>query len=53
MLVPRLGVEFKLQDPSHVFNLHHNSQRGWILNPFCEARDQTLSLMDTGWIGYC
>ena len=45
-----LGVESELQlpayttvtatlDRSHVFNLHHSSQRGQILNPLSEARD--------------
>ena len=58
MEVPRLGVELEpkllayatvtaMRDPSHVFNLHHNSQQCWILNPLSKARDQTPVLMDT------
>ena len=57
MAVPRLGDESELwllayttatimQDPRHIFDLHHTSQQCWILNPLSEARDQTHGLMD-------
>ena len=57
MAVPRLGVELELQlpaystatamrGPSHVCDLHHNSQQCQIPNPQSEARDQTPILMD-------
>ena len=35
------------QDLSCICDLHHSSQQHWILNPLCEARDQTHILMDT------
>ena len=52
MEVSRLGVELELQllayttvtamqDPSHVYELHHSSQQHRILNPLSRARDQT------------
>ena len=55
MEIPRLGVESELQplsyaiatatwDPSHICDLHHSSQQGWILNPVSKARDQTHNL---------
>ena len=58
MEVPRLGVELELllpayatatvmPDPSHVWDLHHSSQKHHILNPLSEARDQTFVLIDT------
>ena len=58
MEVPRLGVESELQllayatatatlDPSHICEPYHSLQQHW--NPLCEARDQTLILMDMGW----
>ena len=62
MEVPRLGVELELQlpayatamrDPSHICDLHHNSQQCQILNPLSEARDGTCNLMDTSWTLYC
>ena len=64
MEVSRLGVELELQlpayttatvspDPSHVYNLYHNSRQHQILNPLREARDWTCSLMDTSWVCYC
>ena len=56
MEVPRLGVESELQllaytigtgmqDPSHIFDLHHSSQQCQIFNPLNETRDQTHNLM--------
>ena len=56
MEVPRLSIESELQlpahataaamqDPSHVFDLHHSSQQRWILNPLSKAGDGTLNLM--------
>ena len=50
MEVPRLGAQSEryllayttttaVQDPSHVYNLHHSSQQGRILNPLSKARD--------------
>ena len=50
--VPRLGVRSELQppayitatamqDPSHIFDLHHSSWQRWIPNPRSEARDGT------------
>ena len=64
MEVSRLEVKSELQllayttatatpDPSHVFDLHHSSQRHWILTPLSKARDQTCVLMDTSWVCYC
>ena len=54
--VPRLGVKMEqptyaiataMQDPSHICNLHHSSQRCQILNPLSEARDHIHVLMAT------
>ena len=59
MEFPSLGVKSEMQlpatdtamqDPSHVPDLHHNSQQHRIINPLSEARDPTYSLMDTNWI---
>ena len=61
MEVPKLGVELELQvlayttatatqDPSHICNLHHNSEQCQILNPLSKARDRTHILMDTSQI---
>ena len=36
-----------LQDPNHVYNLHHTLWHRQILNPPNKARDQTHILMDT------
>ena len=36
-----------MQDPSSVYNLHHSSQQGQILDPLSEAKDQTCIFMDT------
>ena len=58
MEVPRLEAESELQllasttatamqDPSHVWDLHHCSRQHWILNPLSEARYWTRILMDT------
>ena len=33
-----------IQDPSHIFNLHHSSQQHRILNPLSEAWDGTHNL---------
>ena len=61
MAIPRLGVELELQlpayatamrDPSHICDLHHNSQQCQILNPLSEARDQTHILMDPSQIHF-
>ena len=61
---PKLGVELELQlltyakatamqDPSHICDLHHSSQRQ-IPDPLSKARDQTRVLMDTSQIPfYC
>ena len=61
MEVPRPGVKSELQllacatatamrDPSHVCDLHHNSQQCRIPNPLSKARGQTSILMDTSWV---
>ena len=59
--VPRLGAEWELQlpyiaiamqDPSHVFDLHHSSGKHWILNPLSQARDPTCNLMVTSRIHF-
>ena len=42
-----------MQDLSHVCDLHHSSWQHWILNPLCEARDQTFNLMVTSQICFC
>ena len=58
MEVARLGVESELQlqvyvtatataDLSCIFDIHHNLQQRWILNPRSEDRDQTCILTDT------
>ena len=63
MEVSRIGVKSELQplayttatamqDPSHVYNLHHSSRQRRILNPLSEARDQTCFLVDTSWVHY-
>ena len=63
MEVPRLGVQLELQllayttakatqNPSHIWNLHHSSRQRHILNPLCEARDQTHILMNTSQVRY-
>ena len=63
MEVPRLGVESELQlpayatttatqDPSHVCDLHHSSQKCRVLNPLIKARYQTHILMDTGQVHF-
>ena len=63
MEVPRLGVESGLQllaytraiaTPvlSHICDLHHSSWQFQILNPWSEARDRALVLVDTSWIRY-
>ena len=36
-----------MREPSHKFDLHHNSQQHWIPNPLREARDQTCIRMET------
>ena len=52
MEVPRPGVKSELQipayttataipDPSHIWDLHHSLWQRQILNPLCQARDQT------------
>ena len=62
--VPRRGVELKLQLPtystarampdlSRICNLHHSSQKCWILNPLGGARDGTHILVDTSWVCFC
>ena len=56
MEIPRLEVESELQlpayatatttpDPSHLWDIHHNSWQFWILNPLNKARDLTHNLM--------
>ena len=55
MEVPKLGVDSErqllacataMQDPSHVYNLHHSSREHWILNPLSEAWNRTHNLID-------
>ena len=65
MEIPRLGVESELQlpayttatatpDPSHVCDLHPNSQQCRILNPLSKARNRTHNLMVSSWVHfYC
>ena len=64
MEVPRLGVRSEhqllaytkatvMQDPSHICDLHHNSQQCQILNPLSEVRDQTHILVDPSQACYC
>ena len=60
---PRPGVEAEMHMPasttaaampdrSCIFDLHHSSQQGRILNPLSEARDQTCVLMDASQVHY-
>ena len=42
-----------MPDPSHVWDLHHSSQQGCILNSQNEAKDQTCILMDASQISFC
>ena len=64
MEVPRLRVASELQlpayntatgmqDPSHIWDLHHSSWQHQIPNLLSKARDRTLILMDTSWILFC
>ena len=64
MEVPRLRVQLELQllaytratamqDPSHVFHLHHRSWQRRILNPLSEARDQTCNFVVPRQISFC
>ena len=57
MEVPWLGVKLELQllaystatamqDPSHIYNLHHSSGQWWISNPLSKARDWACILVD-------
>ena len=39
-----------MQDPSHIFDLYHSSQKCQIRNPVSEARDRICILMDTSCI---
>ena len=61
--VPRLGVQLELQlpaytaattmwDPSGICDLHHSSQKHWILNPLRKAKDGTRILIDTSQVHY-
>ena len=63
MDVPILGVKSEVQllayttatailDPSHVFDLYHNSWQLRILNPLSEVRDHTGILMVTSQISF-
>ena len=63
MEIPRLRVESELQlltyttatatqDLSQVYDLHHSSRQGQILDPLSEARDQTCILMDASQVCY-
>ena len=63
MQVPRLEVKLELQlpayttatavqDPGHVFGLHHSSWQRWILNSLRKARDRTCVLRDTSQIRF-
>ena len=58
MEIPRLGASSELQlppyatatamqDPGHIFDLHHSARQCWIPNPLSEARDQTHILLYT------
>ena len=64
MEIPRVEVKSELelpayaratatQDLSHIYNLHHSSGHGWILNPLSEARDQNHILTDTSRVHHC
>ena len=61
--VPQPGVESELQlpayttatatwEPSLNCNLHHSSQKHWILNLLSKDRDRTCILMDTSQVCY-
>ena len=41
-----------MTDQSRVCNLHHSSWQWQILNPLSKARDQTIILIDTGWVHF-
>ena len=64
MEVPELRVKSELQlqacttaiampDLSQICDLHHSSQKRWILNPLSKARDWTCILMGTSQIHFC
>ena len=40
-------------DPSHICDIHHSSQKCWILNPLSEASDRTCNLMVSSQICFC
>ena len=39
-----------MQDPNHVWDLHHSARQCQILNPLSEATDRTFVLMDANQI---
>ena len=41
-----------MPDPSYIWDLHHSSQKCWILNPLIETRDWTHILMSTSQVHY-
>ena len=63
MEIPRVGTESELQlpayttatamlDPRLIWDPHHSSRQGWVLNPLSEARDQTCIRNDIRQIHY-
>ena len=64
LIIPMVGVISELQlpaytiatatqDPSHICDLHHSSEQGWMLNPLSETRDQTHVIKATSHICFC
>ena len=66
MEIPKLGIESELQlpayatataiamqDPCHIYDLHHSSQQLWIPDQVSKARDRTCILIDTSQIHFC
>ena len=45
-VVMAYATAIEMQDPSHICNLHHSSQKRWLLNPLIEVGDRTCVLMD-------
>ena len=50
--LPAYATATAMQDLSQLCDLHHSSRQRQILNPQCEARDQTLNFMVPSWVRF-